>query len=196
MIERTAPNPLSSRATPCLLFLIWAALALPGCATMFVPDCAQFKRDMKEIDYETRYRYSEYDTASRREEFRALPKPTHAAARLYWIELSDDRVSACSHLHIHKELFLERNPKRGMVLEQVREFYTSAGQLIATKREDVTAQLTRSGHYFSTVPLPIPAGAPPGEYRIVSKLVLQPKRGGRKATLASATTTFEVVPAP
>lgn len=196
MIGRIARQPNAVHKNPVFSLLVCATLVLPGCATMFAPDCARFKQDTKQTDYETHYRYSDYDTGAEQENYRALPRPTHAAARLYRMRLSDERMPTCSHIYIHKDLYLERNATRGMVLEQVREFYANGGQLIATKREDVTAQLTRSGYYSSTVPLPIPEAAPPGKYRIVSKLVLRTKRGARKEVLAQATTAFEVVSYP
>lgn len=196
MIGHTARQSPAARTSLIAPLLIFVVLALPGCVTVFAPDCARFKQEEKATNYETRYRYSEHDTATEEVNYRALPKPRRAAARLYKVRLSDDRISVCSHLDIHKNLYIERNAKRGMVLEQIREFYTNGGQLIAAKREDVTAQLARSGHYYASVPLPIPEGAPAGKYRIVSKLVVRSKRGAREEILARATAAFEVVRSP
>lgn len=163
---------------------------------MFAPDCEQFNQVSKEIDYDTHYRFAEFETRGVHEYYDSLPKPNHAAARLYKIELSDERTQVCDHVQIRKDLYLERRPSKALVIEQIREFYTDSGRLIATKRENVTADLTRSGYFIATVPLPIPKAAPPGKYRIVSKLVLRTKRGARAKVLAQATTAFEVVSYP
>ena len=169
------------------------ALMLGGCAGFSAPDCEDFKQVSKDTDYDTHYQFAEYETEGVHQFYDSLPKPELAAARLYRISLSDERTSVCTNIHIRKDLYLERGSSKA-VLEQVREFYTEGGRLIATKRENVTAQLGRSGYFSATVPLPIPKAAPPGRYRIVSKLVVRAKPGAREYVLAQAAATFEVEP--
>jgi hypothetical protein len=173
---------------------ILLGLVLGGCAGLSDPDCEAFSRDAKEIDYETHYRFAEYETQGVHQYYDSLPKPDTAAARLYKIELSDERTPICTHVYIRKDLYLDRGSSKALVLEQIREFYTESGRLIATKRENVTADLARSGYYIATVPLPIPKAAPPGTYRIISKLVVRSRTGAREQILSRATATFEVEP--
>lgn len=185
-----------SSLTATFLNPVWIVLGLTlgGCTTLSAPDCEQFSQLSKETDYDTRYQFAEYDTQGVHEYYDSLPKPDHAAARLYKISLSDDRTQVCTHVHIRKDLYLERSSSKALVFEQIREFYTDSGRLIATKRENVTAEFARSGYFIAAVLLPIPKAAPPGKYRIVSKLVVRARAGAREQLLARATARFTVVP--
>jgi hypothetical protein len=78
-------------------------------------------------------------------------------------------------------------------LEEVREFYTDPGTLITTKTESVGDQFQVSGYYAAELPLPIPQKAPPGKYRIVSKLIMKTKNKSKGIVLARANATFQVV---
>ena len=81
-----------------------------------------------------------------------------------------------------------------MEFEEIREFYAGDGTLIATKREIMSKQLSASGYYVATVPLPIPRLAPMGKYTVVSKLMVR-TAGDRQGTLlAKASAGFRVVP--
>jgi hypothetical protein len=79
-------------------------------------------------------------------------------------------------------------------LKEVREFYTADGALIAAKTESITDQLRTSGFYSGNALLPIPEKAPPGKYRLVSKLMLKKKNSSRATLLAKTSVNFQVVP--
>lgn len=100
------------------------------------------------------------------------------------------RIAPCSVLNIKKEIGLQRERGAQGLLTEVREFYAEDGTLIVRNSEDVTAQLARSGRYAGSVSLPIPASAPTGHYRIVSKLILE--RGKKPQLLARAIVNFQV----
>ena len=194
MNDCICPKPADLAARRDLTVVCWVMVSLlGGCAGFSAPDCERFSQTSKETDYDTHYHFAEYETEGVRQFYDSLPKPELAAARLYRVTLSDKYTSVCTDIHIRKDLYLERGSSKA-VFEQVREFYTEGGRLIATKRENVTAQFGRSGYFTATVPLPIPKAAPPGKYRIVSKFVVRAKAGAREHVLAQAAATFEVEP--
>lgn len=120
------------------------------------------------------------------------PPRAEAVVRWYTLRLNRSTTHACEHLYLIKDLYLQRS-RETLTLEEQREFYTAHGQLIATKRENVTDQLSKTGYYTASVPLPIPRGAPAGTYRVVSRLIATlPK--GRAQTLATTTAEFRVQP--
>lgn len=174
--------------------VIAVAALLAGCANMFAPNCEKFDQSRKETDYATHYVVSEPETAKRTGEFKPLGKAA-AAAPLYRLALNTDEVRPCTHLKITKEVFIQRNPGRGDVLEETREFFAGSGKLVATKKEIVTDQLPKTGYYTATVPLPIPETTPAGKYRIASRLTLKP-RGNARQALVLARANVELVVAP
>ncbi len=120
-----------------------------------------------------------------------MAKITRATVSSYRWTADSVQLTPCSLLGIKKELTLQREAKPQGVLKEVREFYAQDGTLIVRNSEDVTKQLTRSGQYAGRVTLPIPGTAPPGHYRIVSRLMLE--HGDKVIPLAQATINFEVV---
>lgn len=106
-------------------------------------------------------------------QYEPLPASLAAVTRSYRLQVATPQIMPCTSLKLHKEIFLQRRPDPALVLKEVREFYAQDGTLIARHSEDVSRQLQQSGAYSASVSLPIPAAAPSGTYRIVSKLLLQ-----------------------
>ncbi len=175
-------------------FAIGSMLLVSGCASVYQPSCAQFDETRKETDYSTQYRINETDTKKSTSQYKPLAKRTPAAVHVYNLQLSKTTIEPCNHLMLHKEIFLQRTSKTTLVLEESREFYAADGTLIAKKNEDISSQLRTGGYYVADVPLPIPESAPPGKYRIVSKLLLKTKKNKSATVLAKTSTTFQVLP--
>ena len=175
-----------------LLFLA-AILLLSGCAGLRETSCEQFEELRQEMDYTTQYRLLESDTDNAARRFKPLPKGAVAVVRQYKMEVNTPQIKPCNHLKIQKEIYLLRKNDKNLVLEEIREFYTADGILIATKSEFVGDQMRASGYYAGSMPLPIPEKAPPGKYRIVSKLVMKRKDTSRITVLARTSASFEVI---
>lgn len=169
-------------------------LLMAGCAAFREETCAQFEEQRKDTDYTTQYRFSEPDSETAVRNFKQLPRGETAVVRLYKMRVDPPRIKPCHHLTIHKEIYLQRTADASRMLEEVREFYTADGALIATKTESVGDQLRTSGYYSGNTPLPIPENAPPGKYRIVSKLVLKVKNKSQAMVLAQTSAGFQVIP--
>lgn len=167
-----------------------AAVLLSGCATWAPDKCEQFERARRSTDYDTAYVYSRTETQRADQTLARRPLRGDAVARWYTLRLNRSTAHPCEHLYLIKDLYLQRSPE-AMTIEEEREFYTAQGQLIATKRENVTGQLPKTGYYTASVPLPIPRGAPAGTYRVVSRLIATPRKGGAR-TLATTTAAFRV----
>lgn len=117
----------------------------------------------------------------------------YAVTRLYEIAPAIPEIKPCRELSIVKRVFLLRRHDPDFVFKEINEFYAADGTLIVTNTQGLTNQLQNSGYYIASDPLPIPQDAPPGRYRLVSKLVLAKK--GRKVSflLASAKTEYEIL---
>jgi hypothetical protein len=188
-IRRLTPSKRIS-----LLVIFGCVLLISGCASVPGGTCAQFEERIKELEYATQYRNVDTDFDPTTHHFKLLPRNTSAVVPLYKLQLDADTISPCNHLAIHKELYLQRSAKGGAEFEEIREFYSGDGTLIASKRETVSKQLNVSGYYVATVPLPIPKLAPMGKYLIVSKLVVRTTKNRQGTVLAKASVGFQVVP--
>lgn len=188
---------LTQRSFPSnyrLVFILAAsALMISGCAGWREMSCAQFEESRQETDYTTRYRFLETESETAARNFKPLPKSASAAVRQYKMRVDPPAIKSCNHLTIHKDIYLQRKMDRNLVLEEVREFYTADGALIATKTESIADQLRTSGFYSGNALLPIPEKAPPGKYRLVSKLVLKKKNSSRATLLAKTSVNFQVI---
>lgn len=176
-----------------LSILTGLCLLTTACATFRQETCAQFEERRKETDYRTQYRFSDSDSETAASNFKQLPRGKSAAVRLYKMQLDPPAIKTCNQLVIHKEIYLQRTADKKLVLEEVREFYTGDGTLIATKTESIGDQLRTTGYYTGNTPLPIPENAPSGKYRIVSKLVLKRKNKSQSELLAKTSASFQVV---
>ncbi|GAB4513283.1 MAG: hypothetical protein Tsb0026_17810 [Sulfuricaulis sp.] len=155
--------------------------------------CAQFEKSRQETDYTTRYRFLETESETAARNFKALPKSDSAIVRQYKMRVDPPAIRSCNHLTIHKDIYLQRKLDKNLLLEEVREFYTADGALIATKTESIADQLRTSGFYSGNALLPIPQKAPPGKYRLVSKLILKKKNNSRATQLAKTSVNFQVI---
>lgn len=184
------------------LLALLAVLALSGCATRQESAasgsatekpsaCAAFAEQRKTLRYQTAYRLSAPDTASADRNFKSLPNNESVRARHYTLRFDRDRTGPCNHLTMHKELYLQRRDKSGYQFQEMREFFSGDGTLIAVKNETLANQLLATGYYVAAVPLPIPATAPAGAYRVVTKLIATNGKG-RPEILASASANFQV----
>lgn len=168
-------------------------LLISGCATFHENTCARFEENRKDRDYSTQYRISEADSEAASRNFKKRPRGKTAIVRLYKMRVDPPSIKPCRHLVIHKEIYLQRDVQTHAKLEEVRDFYTDNGKLIASKTESIGDQLRTSGYYTGETPLPIPENAPPGKYRIVSKLVMKTTGKSQAIVLSRTTTSFEVV---
>jgi len=186
--------PAPDRLIPVLFATL--SLFISGCATVPVPEngCVQFEVNSKDGDYGTKYVYSDLDSEAAEKNFKPLPRGQNVFVRLYSMYLAPSKINPCSYLTIHKDVYLQRSAKAATALEEIREFYTSGGTLIATKAESVGNQLRTTGYYTGDTSLPIPPNAPPGKYRIVSKLVVKGKNKRNLTVLARTSASFEIVP--
>ncbi len=183
---------LRKRLVGAALTGMW--LTLSGCATFHEDTCTQFEERRKETDYDTQYHYSESDSETAVHNFKPMPRSAGAVVRLYKMHVDQPRIKPCHNLTIRKEVYLQRAAGANMVFEEVREFYTVHGTLIASKTAILSNQLRTSGYYLGDMPLPIPQNAPPGKYRIVSKLVMKTKNNKSRAMLLARTSTnFQVL---
>jgi hypothetical protein len=169
-----------------LCFVLLTAL-LGGCAALRqqqVQNCQEFDAKRKQTSYATVYGFK--DNAG----IRPLSRGQAIAVEY---ELSVDTQSArpCTHVTIKKELTLARRADITFTIEESWEFYTEDGARITAKQENLTSQLRQSGRYVASVPLPIPRGAPPGKYYLISTLIAKSKAGTE--TLAKTSTAFDVV---
>lgn len=176
------------------VFAVTASLGLlaGGCATFQGETCAQFEERRNEADYATLYHFSDSDSDTAARNFKPLPRGESAIVRLYKTHIEPVKIKPCHHLTIRKEIYLQRNTKAKLMLEEVREFYAGNGMLITTKTESVGDQLRTTGYYSSNTLLPIPETAPPGKYRIVSKLMLK-KNGSHPVEVAKTSVNFQIL---
>ena len=157
--------------------------------------CKLYSWRNQEVRYHTTYRYAEGETQAALSKHKPLPgKGVYAVARIYTVEADTVETRPCANLMIRKRLFLQRRDDPDFVLSEISEFYAEDGTLITTNKQVITGQLQRTGYYVATDPLPIPEDAPPGDYQLITKLVLTKK--GRKAAflLASTKTAYRILP--
>ncbi|MFQ5994026.1 MAG: hypothetical protein ACE5K1_02935 [Acidiferrobacterales bacterium] len=157
--------------------------------------CQLHKWRTQDLHYKTTYTFAAGETKTALKRYPSLPKRgVLAIARLFEVGSDVKQVKPCRNLSITKRLFLQRRDDTAFVFTEVNEFYAKDGTLITTNKQDVTNQLMRTGYYVAANLLPIPEHAPPGRYRLRSKLLLT--RKGRKQTflVASADTEYEILP--
>jgi hypothetical protein len=181
---------------------VGAVLALAGCAAldMFGDECSRYESRTKRARYNTLYKPvpkpadAKADTRAKSE--RPLPKGVVAQVTVYKMAFDGDKIKPCSDLSIRKEIVLQRTAQPDLQLREIREFYAQNGALITTNAEDISEQIAVSGVYQAVTPLPIPRSAPPGKYRIVSRLMVETKTAKKPVQLAKVEGVFQVVPPP
>jgi hypothetical protein len=167
------------RILPGILIVLIA-----GCASFRPQTCEQFDAKRKQTNYATEYR----------RDAGANVKPLYKGAALaveYDLSVDTDRAYPCSHVMIRKELTLTRRQDAGGAIDEIWEFYAEDGTRITIKNENLNSQLRQSGRYVASVPLPIPRGAPPGRYYVISTLTLRTR--GDTHVLAKTSASFDVV---
>lgn len=125
----------------------------------------------------------------------SLPAGSVPQVTTYKLTFRPGFTKPCTTVTLRKEVVIQRSDEAQVVLNEIREFYAEDGTLIASATQDVTEQVVRSGAYTATTPLPIPKIAPPGKYKIVSKLMFE-RRGERKpaSLVARAEGFFYIIP--
>lgn len=163
-----------------------------GCASLLPGNCERFADDRKKTDYTTRYKISTSPSEGAIKQHPPLPRGSLAVSRHYRIGVSSKETHTCRHLTLEKDLYLQRLPGNDVVLEEVREIYSAGGGRIATRTENLTAQLAKTGYYQAEVAFPIPEKTPPGTYRVVSRLMVKTRAHGTRQ-LAQAESQFTVL---
>lgn len=122
---------------------------------------------------------------------RPVKKKVRIAQR-YKIETMDNKVQECSSLLVQKELKLALPASAKFRILEINDYYTRKGKRIARYQQDVTDQLTESGHYLASDPLPIPGNVVKGRYTIKSTLVLKRPNKKKPVRLARSQTRFRI----
>lgn len=178
--------------TALILIAAGMLLALPAEASWL---CKYYAWRNENIRYRTVLEYSEKQTRTTQQQYAPLPdKGVYAMVRLYEVEPETAEIQPCRSLLINKRLFLQRKDDPEFVLQEHSEFYAEDGSLIVSNTQDLTQQLLHSGYYIAADELPIPEDAPPGSYRLVTKLLLSKKGRTTVFLLASAEVRYRILP--
>jgi hypothetical protein len=176
---------------PMLLALIAALLG--GCASMEEYSCDMHEQQTRGEKPVTTYRLVEIKPGQ--PAARILPAGSVAQVPTYTMSFVPGFTKPCTTLSLYKDVVIYRSNDADVVLNEVREFYAEDGTLIATSTQDITTQVRTSGTYVATTPLPVPKGAPPGKYKIISKLLFERRNDRRPAVqLARAEGFFYIIP--
>ena len=179
------------------------ALLLSACAgfealDLFGDECSRYESRTKSTRYNTSYKLvsvpADAKTDLRIKPSRPLPKGILAQVPVYKMAFDGDKIQPCSDLSIRKEIVLQRGDQPDLIFKEIREFYAQDGTLITTNAEDISDQISANGTYQTVTPLPVPRSAPPGKYRIVSRLTVEIKTGKKAQQLAKVEGIFYVVP--
>ena len=175
-----------------LLSLLALLLISSGCANMREYSCERQEQQMRETKPTTTYRYLE---PKPNQGLRPLPYGSTAQVPTYKISFKPPYTTTCNTITLHKDVVIQRSNDTDIILTEIREFYAEDGSMITTSSQDITDQVKHSGNYVATTPLPIPKAAPPGKYRIVSKLVFDRRGKGRSPVpIARSEGFFFIVP--
>ena len=157
--------------------------------------CKYYAWRNNDVRYRTVLEYSAEQTRVAQKKYAPLPdKGVYAIVRSYEIEPEATETRPCRNLRIDKRLFLQRRDDPDFVLRERSEFYAEDGTLIVSNTQDLTQQLLRSGYYIAADALPIPEDAPPGNYRLVTKLLLSKRGRATVFLLASAEIRYRILP--
>lgn len=182
---------LGCTVTRRTLFLVLLTALVGGCASPREHVCRLHEQRIQTLDQGTHYLFLTAEVGDAR-----LNKNTPAAALSYRLNPGVERIPPCNILTLRKELSLKRADDPKLLFKETREFYAEDGTLITSVTEDLTSQLARSGRYQADIPLPIPRVAPPGRYRVVTRLNLERLGDKRILPLAASEAWFQIVPPP
>jgi hypothetical protein len=176
---------------PILLLTLVAAL-LGGCASMEEYSCNLHEQQTRGEKPVTTYRLVQVKPGQ--PVARALPAGSIAQVPTYTMTFKPGFTKPCTTLSLYKDVVIYRS-NDDVVLNEIREFYAEDGTLITTSTQDITTQVKISGTYVATTPLPVPKSAPPGKYKIISKLMFERRHGRRPAVqIARAEGFFYIIP--
>lgn len=161
------------------IVLATVLLVLGGCAGLEERACDQREIENKGVKPVTTYRLAALPPGQA--EPRNLPAGSVPLVSTYKLSFRPGFTKPCSGTVLYKDVVIQRGPGEDIVLNEIREFYAEDGTLITNNAQDITAQIKQSGNYVATTPLPIPKKAPPGKYRIVSRLMFERHGSGRPA---------------
>ncbi len=183
-------NVTIRRSTLCVIML---TAVLGGCASMDQYSCDMHETRMRGVKPQTTYQVVEPKPGQSVP--RALPSGSVAQATTYSMSFKPGFTKPCSTLMLNKDVVLLRSDDPDVVITEVREMYAEDGTLIIPASQDITEQVRKSGQYLATTPLPIPKTAPPGKYKVVSKLLFE-RRGDRRppVQIARAEGFFYIIP--
>ena len=174
------------------LFVLLLASLLGGCASISSFSCDMHESQTRGVKPVTTYTLT---TSQGSAAPRTLPAGSVAQAPVYKITFKPGFTKPCTTLTLHKDVIIERSDEAGVILTEIREFYAENGALITTATQDISDQVKKSGIYVATTQLPIPKSAPPGKYKIVSKLMYE-RHGNRRAPIliSRAEGNFYIIP--
>jgi len=174
------------------LFVLLLTGMLGGCASISSFSCDMHESQTRGVKPVTTYTLT---TPQGSAAPRTLPAGSVAQAPVYKITFKPGFTKPCTTLTLHKDVIIERSDEAGVILTEIREFYAENGTLITTATQDISNQVKRSGAYVATTQLPIPKSAPPGKYKIVSKLMYE-RHGNRRAPIliSRAEGNFYIIP--
>ena len=175
------------------LSAILLAALLGGCAGVGDFSCDMHETQARGTKPVTTYTLT--DPKNGENALRPLPAGNIAQVPTYKLSFKPGFTKPCTTLTLHKDVVIQRSDEAAVMLNEIREFYAEDGTLIATSTQDISEQVKKSGTYIATTPLPIPKSAPPGKYKIVSKLLYE-RRGDRRAPvpIARAEGFFYIIP--
>ena len=172
-------------------FLTICLSLLSGCAGLSEYACKLQESRAQSADLATHYRYTAPVEGNGK-----LSRGTSVKVMYYMVSFNVGRIEPCTSLSIIKEITLLRASDNSIQIRETREFYAEDGTLITSLTEDLTRQLDRSGQYTAVTPLPIPRAAPPGKYRILSRMTLEHKGDRRSQLLSTTEASFNILPRP
>jgi len=181
------------RTSHRLGLLLGALLLLSGCAALEERACNAHEERMRGVKPVTVYRAVAIKPGEAAP--RVLPNGSVPMVTTYKLSFKPRFTKPCTSLDLLKDVVVQRGADSTVALNEIREFYAEDGTLITSSSQDISAQVSRSGIYMAVTPLPIPKAAPPGKYKIVSKLMYERRGSSRPAIqLARAEGYFYIIP--
>ncbi len=175
-----------------VLFVLLFTTLLGGCASISNFSCDMHESQTRGTKPVTTYTLTTHQGSTAP---RTLPAGSVAQAPIYKITFKPGFTKPCTTLTLHKDVTIERSNEANVILNEIREFYAENGTLITTATQDISDQVRKSGTYVATTPLPIPKSAPPGKYKIISKLMFE-RHGNRRPPIliSRAEGAFYIIP--